>query len=103
MSKKYPGNVITANAPAGYSVAFNGSTDYLSVANNAAFDLGTGDCTVETWVYLTAGSGALRGLITAFPSGGTPINGWGLYINASNFVYLDTWVAGTEQTYTIIS
>lgn len=36
------------NGGAGY---FDGSGDYLSVANNAAFNLGTGDFTIETWLY----------------------------------------------------
>ena len=38
----------------GGSVYFNGSTDYLSVADNAAFAFGTGDFTIEAWIYPTA-------------------------------------------------
>ena len=38
----------------GGSVYFNGSTDYLSVADNAAFAFGTGDFTIEVWIYPTA-------------------------------------------------
>jgi hypothetical protein len=39
------------------SVSFNGSSQYLSVANNAALQFG-GDFTVEMWLYPTALSGA---------------------------------------------
>lgn len=37
-----------------YSILFNGSTDYLTVAANAAFQLGTGSYTFETWIYPTS-------------------------------------------------
>jgi len=37
-----------------WSNFFAGSGNYLSLASNAAFDLGTGAYTVEAWVYLTS-------------------------------------------------
>jgi hypothetical protein len=39
---------------AGGSAYFDGSGDRVSAANNAALDLGTGDFTVECWVYSAA-------------------------------------------------
>jgi hypothetical protein len=36
------------------SVQFDGSGDYLSLASSTDFSFGTGDFTVECWVYLTA-------------------------------------------------
>jgi hypothetical protein len=41
----------------GSSGYFNMSADYLDIANNAAFDFGTGDFTIETWFYASAASG----------------------------------------------
>jgi len=38
----------------GGSGYFDGSGDYLQVANNAAFDFGSGNWTIETWVYPTS-------------------------------------------------
>lgn len=35
------------------SIYFDGTGDYLSVPNNAAFNFGTGDFTIECWVYRT--------------------------------------------------
>ena len=40
----------------GRSVQFNGSSQYLSLANNAAFNL-TGDFTIESWFYVNSGTG----------------------------------------------
>jgi hypothetical protein len=37
-----------------WSNYFDGSTDYFSVANNTALQFGTGDFTIESWVYLNA-------------------------------------------------
>jgi len=52
MSDKYPGGFVTAGAPAGFSVAFDGTGDYLSMSSGTS--LGAGNFTIECWVYLTA-------------------------------------------------
>jgi hypothetical protein len=49
MSDKYPGGLVTAAAPAGYSVFFDGTGDFLSIANNTALNVGSGDFCIEAW------------------------------------------------------
>ena len=39
-----------------WSNYFDGSADYLTVADNAAFDFGTGDFTIECWFYIDSDS-----------------------------------------------
>lgn len=39
-----------------HSVFFDGTGDYLNTSNNAAFTFGTGDLTLECWIYQTATS-----------------------------------------------
>jgi len=50
------------NGGSGY---FDGSGDYLTVANNAAFNFGTGDFTVEFWFYALAPAANSRFLSNA--------------------------------------
>ena len=35
----------------GSSIAFDGTTDYLTVPNSVTMQMGTGDFTIESWVY----------------------------------------------------
>jgi hypothetical protein len=51
--------ISTAQSKPGFggsSIAFDGAGDYLTIPNNAAFDFGTGDFTIESWVYIAANS-----------------------------------------------
>jgi hypothetical protein len=103
MSDKYPGGLVTAAAPAGNSVFFDGTGDYLSIANNAAFDLGTGDCTIEAWIYLPSLS-STQTIFTVFPSSVVTVTGYQLNINSSTgYLALDTFISGTEQLITATS
>jgi len=96
MSDKYPGGFVTANAPAGFSVALNGSSDYLTAANNAAFLFGTGDFTIEAWVYATSLSGSTNNTIACVWASGQ--NAWFLGINSSNSVIFG-YAAGSTYTF----
>ena len=57
----------------GASAYFDGTGDYLSLTGNSSFQFGTGDFTVETWVYISANAANqqtfvdTRGTATATP------------------------------------
>jgi hypothetical protein len=86
---------------AGNSVLFNGSNQYLSIPNNAAFQLGTGDFTAECWTYATsmpqsfarllsvAGTwgGSNVGLEINISTSAAPINSIEFTINGNNTTY----------------
>ena len=88
-----------------YSAYFDGTGDYLSVPSNAAFVFGTGDFTIEAWVYLASGTtGTIFDNRTGttsthpvlyFPSSATTmqyyIAGAGA-ITSGSFTFLNRWV-----------
>ena len=64
--------LVSGEHPFGnYSMSFNGSSQYLTVPSNAAFAFGTGDFTVEAWIYTTAiSSTTQQAVVNAGGSGG---------------------------------
>ena len=79
----------------GSSMLFNGTTAYLTAINTPNLQLGTGDFTIEGWVYLTTGSTA-RGYISKGPSAAT--TGWELRFTSANhlrFEWTASFIAGT--------
>ena len=67
----------------GGSGYFDGSGDYLTASQNAAFNFGTGAFTVEAWVYITASNGTNQRIIGLGDGaiGGGPYTGWSFNIN----------------------
>jgi hypothetical protein len=72
-----------------WSNYFDGNGDYLGIANNAAFNFGTGAFTIECWFMLTAdatadqdgGRGAT--LLCAFPNSGAFSSDWVLGLDGN--------------------
>ena len=96
------GHTVTANGDAeisttqskfgGSSMYFDGSGDYLTLTNDASFVFGTGDFTVEMWVYHTSEnsqkiyydgrpSSATGAYVALYK---TPQNKLALFVNAAN-------------------
>jgi hypothetical protein len=46
---------LTGGPNSTYAGSFNGSNQYLSAPDNAAFELGSNDFTIEAWIYITSG------------------------------------------------
>jgi hypothetical protein len=65
----------------GGSAYLDGAGDYLSLASNSAFTIGTGNVTIEAWIYVF-GSGGYQGIISGRPlDAGTDYPGLSLVIN----------------------
>ncbi len=64
-----------------FSNYFDGTGDYLTAPDNAAWDFGTGDFTIETWIYPTT-SGTVRVIGSAFSNSGN--DGWSFELTSGN-------------------
>jgi len=85
---------------------FNGTTQYLTLDNDVAFDFGannTTNFTIEAWVHpatLTAlSSGSAQTVFGTHPTTGTR-NGYAFAYNASGFLIFSTHTAGVSTTIT---
>jgi hypothetical protein len=78
------------------SMAFDGTGDWLTAPNSVNLQLGTGNFTIEGWVYLNA-VGSARG----FVSKGTSTTGWSLGTNASNQVVFSNTATSFTSTGTL--
>lgn len=79
----------------GGSGYFDGTGDYLSIADNAALQFGTGTFTIQGWVYRSV-AGVLH---TIAAKGEATPTGWVFQINASNqLVFTDTSTSITTTT-----
>jgi hypothetical protein len=63
-----------------WSNFFDGDSDRLSITNNAAFQFGTQDYTVEAWVYINVATSF--GIIVKCSDDGSWASGWTLALNS---------------------
>jgi hypothetical protein len=79
-------------SPTGWSIYFNGTTDYLTAPSNAAFGIGAGDYTFECWVYKQTAS---RVMLCAISSAGLSVS-----INASGNIEVNRALTAIDFTFT---
>ena len=96
--KSTSNHTITANGDAhqttfspyrhgGYSTYFDGSGDYLASDNNNIGNFGTGDFTIEGWIWVPDRS-ALYTVVDGRPTTLTSATGWSVAINTSGGMYV---------------
>ena len=88
------------------SALFNANNDRLSTPSSAVFNFGTGNFTIEQWVYPTS-SASNDFIISRTTSGATKADGWGIYHSTASATS-DGWVfwagtaaAGSTGTFSI--
>ena len=64
------------------SMAFDGTGDWLTAPNSNGLYIGSGNFTIEGWLYLNA-LGSSKGIVSQFNSGGSG-PGWTLYTKTTN-------------------
>jgi hypothetical protein len=97
--------VTTTNFPVGYCNSFNGSGQYLTAPSNTVFDFGTGDFTIECWVYptsLTPGGGGASDsstILSTYPSSGS-ITAYALSMATNGLLTFTSYLSSTQQLIT---
>jgi hypothetical protein len=87
-------NTTTTTVTSLGSAYFDGTGDYLTTPDNVNLQFGTGDFTVECWIYPTSISGAQKGII----SKGSNTTGWELRIGGAVSSGLDFSYTSTAVT-----
>ena len=90
---------LTTSKNLPYAGSFDGSTQYLKTANSTAFDLSSGDWTIEAWYYLAATPGGNGFTIVSNCNSNTGAGGWGLTVASLSQIFLQ----GNNNSQGIIS
>jgi len=90
MSDKYPGGLITTGAPAGFSVAFDGTGDYLTWSGST---VGAGVFTFECWFYANNFSASQ----SLFGPNGTTNGGFGFNVASSTSISIDRYGVSADN------
>jgi ABC-type Fe3+/spermidine/putrescine transport system ATPase subunit len=84
-----------------FQVAFNGTNQYLTAPASSAFAFGTGDFTVEAWVYLTSTNGSR--LVTTRLTGGGAGGTWSFSLSHTSMGFTEVIVGEPGPTATFSS
>lgn len=95
-----------------WSNYFDGTGDYLTTPDNAAFDMGTGDFTIECWVYIAGNSATnndgnrFAGLFSTYPGSGTLTNAYALELIGNSTttgtgLAFYNWQSSTQSSVTV--
>lgn len=82
--------VATKSRFGGYSCYFDGTGDYLIIPNSPDLSFGTGDFTIETWVYLSSSPSIYTGILDRRSTPTTSSYAFGIYNSSGlkvDFVY----------------
>jgi hypothetical protein len=94
---------IYSTSVVGGSMYFDGTGDLLSVADNATLNFGTGEFTVEAWIYPTSiSAAALKTIVGKWNNG----DNWLLVLNNTNnvrFYYNGGAGASIDSTATVVA
>lgn len=127
-TSSYPGTGTTVNSLATTNLtgtmsnitytspyfAYNGTNSTVSVADNALLEPGTGDWTIEAWVYYSTIAGSTRTFVSKTDAGGLSASwSYGLRTQASGSTYMEVgngstsisspaYVVATGQWYQIV-
>jgi hypothetical protein len=81
----------------GSSMAFDGTGDYLKMPSSPQYSFGTGDFTVEAWVYLTANSATgVAAYLTDFRANGSTSNFAIGFMGAAGVSKMYAWANATD-------
>lgn len=82
---------------AGY---FDGTGDYLSVADNAAFAFGTNSFTIEAWVFPTGAFSNYTTIIAQSDNGSASSQSFDILVNSSGAVLAEIYIGGSAYSIT---
>jgi hypothetical protein len=85
-----------------FSGKFDGSNDYLNCGSSSDFAFGTGDFTVEAWVYSNGTQSTAAGVFS-IGSAGTDSGSWQLDANASAYTNKWGFVIGSHSSVTKVT
>ena len=79
------------------SMLFDGNGDYVSIGDDTSFDFGSGDFTIEFWVYLNSISGNMNFIHKRIPSDD---KNW-LFLSVNSSGVLQLWATSNNSTWDI--